>query len=44
MIDEISLVGVRMLDVINNKLKSIKHSQKKFFGGVDVIMIGEFYL
>ncbi len=44
MIDEISLVGVRMLDVINNKLKSIKHIQNKFFGGVDVIMIGDFYL
>jgi hypothetical protein len=33
-----------MLDVINNRLKSIKHIQNKFFGGVDVIMIGDFYL
>jgi hypothetical protein len=43
-IDEISLVGAKMLNVINNRLKSIKHIQKKFFGGVDVIMTSDFYL
>jgi len=42
-IDEISFVGVRMLNVINNRLGSIKHIQKKFFNGVDVIMISDFY-
>ncbi len=43
-IDEISLVGARMLDVINNRLKSIKSIQNKFFDGVDVIMTSDFYL
>jgi hypothetical protein len=41
--DEILLVGVRLFNVINNKLRSIKHIQNKFFGGVDVIMRGDFY-
>jgi hypothetical protein len=36
--DEISFVGVRMLNVINNRLGFIKHIQNKFFSGVDVIM------
>ncbi len=43
MIDEISLVGARMFNVINNRLSSIKHIQNNFFGGVDVIMISDFY-
>jgi hypothetical protein len=42
-IDEISLVGVKMFNVVNNMLRSIKHIQNNFFGGVDVIMIDEFY-
>ncbi len=42
-IDEISLVSARMINVMNNRLRSIKHIQKSFFGGVDVIMIGDFY-
>jgi len=42
-IDEISLVGVKMFNVVNNMLRSIKHIQNNFFGGVDVIMINEFY-
>jgi hypothetical protein len=42
-IDEISLVGSRMFNIINNKLRSIKHIQNKKFGGVDVIMTGDFY-
>jgi hypothetical protein len=36
--DEISFVGVRMFNVINNVLRSIKHIQNNFFVGVDVIM------
>jgi hypothetical protein len=28
---------------IDNKLRSIKHIQNKFFGGVDVIMTSDFY-
>jgi hypothetical protein len=43
MMAKISLVGVKMFNVINNRLKSIKHIQNNFFGGVDVIMIGDFY-
>ncbi len=43
MIDEISLVGVRMFNVINNRLRSIKQIQKNVFGCVDDIMIGDFY-
>jgi hypothetical protein len=43
MIDEISLVGVVMFNVIDNKLRSIKHNQHKFFGGVNVIMTSDFY-
>ncbi len=43
MIDEISLIGPRMFNVINNRLKSIKHIQNNFFNGVDVIMISDFY-
>jgi len=42
-INEILFVGVKMFNVINNRLKSIKHIQKYFFGGVDVIMISDFY-
>jgi hypothetical protein len=42
-IDEISLVGAKMFNVIDNRLRSIKHIQNKFFGGVDIIMIGDFY-
>jgi hypothetical protein len=43
MINEISLVGVRMFNVINNKLRSIKHIQNNIFGGVNVIMTCDFY-
>jgi hypothetical protein len=42
-IDEISLVGAIMFNVINNRLRSIKHIQNKIFGGVDVIMTSDFY-
>jgi len=37
MIFEISLVGARMLNVIDNRLRSIKHIQNKFFCGVDAL-------
>jgi hypothetical protein len=40
---EISLVGARMFNVINNRRRSIKHIQNDFFGRVDVIMISDFY-
>jgi hypothetical protein len=43
MINEISLVGGRMLNVIDNILRSIEHIQNKFFGGVDVFMTSDFY-
>jgi hypothetical protein len=42
-IDEISLVGVIMFNVINNRLRSIKHIQNNFFSGVDVIMKIDFF-
>ncbi len=32
-----------MFNVIDNRLRSIKHIQNIFFGGVNVIMIGDFY-
>ncbi len=41
-IDE-SFVGAKMFNVIDNRLKFIKHIHNKVFGGVDVIMIGKFY-
>jgi hypothetical protein len=42
-IEKISLVSVRMLNVIDNKLRSIKHNQNNFFGDVDVMMTSDFY-
>ncbi len=42
-IDEISLIGAKMFNVIDNRLRSMKHIQNTFFGGVNVIMIGDFY-
>jgi hypothetical protein len=41
--DEISLVGARMFNVINNRLSSIKHIQNKKVNGVNVIMTCDFY-
>ena len=32
-----------MLDAIDQRLRSIKHVQNKYFGGVDVIVCGDFY-
>ena len=42
-IDEISLVGARMLNAIDQRLRSIKHVQNNFFGGLDVIVTSDFY-
>jgi hypothetical protein len=42
-IDEISFVGAKMFNVIDNKPMSIKHIQNKLFNGVDVIMKGDFH-
>jgi len=40
-IDEISFVGARIFNVIDNKLRSIKHIQNNFVGGVDVLMTND---
>jgi hypothetical protein len=42
-INEVSLVGNKMLFFINNKLHIIKQVQYEFMGGLNVIMIGDFY-
>jgi hypothetical protein len=42
MIGEISLVGAKMFNFIDNRVRSI-NIQNKFVGGVNVIMIGVFY-
>jgi hypothetical protein len=44
MIDEISLIDARMINVIDNKLRFIKHIQNKICGGLELIMINDFYL
>lgn len=43
-IDEISLVGIKMLTFINNRLRVIKQVHSEFMGGFDIIMIGDYYL
>ena len=42
-IDEISLVGANMFDAIDQRLRSIKHVQNKYFGKIDVIICSDFY-
>jgi hypothetical protein len=42
-INEISLFGARIFNVIENRLRFIKHIWNKFFDGVDVIMTRDFY-
>jgi hypothetical protein len=42
-LDEVSLVGARMLNAIDQRLRSIKHIQNNFFGGLDAIVTGDFY-
>ncbi len=43
MINEISIIGVIMFNVIDNRLRFIKHIQFFFFDGVNVIMTDDFY-
>ena len=42
MIDEISMVGNKMLSLLNTRLQAIKGNHK-LFGGVSIIAIGDFY-
>jgi len=42
-IDEISFVGAKIFNVIDNKLRSIKHIQNNFFGGVDNLMTSDLW-
>jgi hypothetical protein len=42
-IDEIIIVNTRTLTFINHKLQVIKQAHNQFMGGIDVIMIGDFY-
>ncbi len=42
-IDEISLVGNKMLPFIYRKLHIIKQVHNEFMGGLNLIMIGDFY-
>jgi hypothetical protein len=42
-IDEASLIGIRFLYSINNRLRSIKHVPKKYFGNIDMIFYGDLY-
>jgi hypothetical protein len=42
-INEESLVGNRMISFINNKVHIIKQVHNEFMGGLNVIMIGDFY-
>jgi hypothetical protein len=43
LIYEISFVHVRMFNVIDHRLRSIKYSQNNFSNGLDIIMKGGFY-
>jgi len=42
-IDEISLVGSKMLSFIDRRLQTIKQNHNNFTGGLDVIMTNNFY-
>jgi hypothetical protein len=42
-IDEISLVGARMFNVVDQRLRSIKHIQNKYFGNIDLIISGDLH-
>jgi hypothetical protein len=43
LIDEASLVGSRFLFSIDNRLRSIKHVQTKYFGNIDMVFCGDLY-
>jgi hypothetical protein len=36
-------MGARMFNVINHRLRAIKHIQNEFSNGLNVIMLGDFY-
>jgi hypothetical protein len=42
-LDEISLIGKRILKFIDLQLRSIKRVSTKFLRNLDVIIIGDFY-
>ncbi len=42
-LDEISLIGKRILKFTDLRLRSIKHVHINVFGNLDVIIIGDFY-
>jgi hypothetical protein len=42
-IDEVSLIGNRILTFIYHRLHDIKQAHNEFMGGLDVNMIGDFY-
>ncbi len=42
-INEVLLIGNRMLTFIDHKLHDIKQAHNKFMGGLDVNTIGDFY-
>jgi hypothetical protein len=42
-IDEIYLVGIKMLSFIDCKIRVIQQIHKKFMGDFDVIMVDDFY-
>lgn len=42
-IDEVSMVGNKMLSLINECLQTIKGNQRQLFGGVSIILIGDLY-
>jgi hypothetical protein len=43
MIHEISLIDAKIINVINNRLRFIKHIQNKNCAGLELIMINDFY-
>ena len=42
-IDEISMVDKKLLAYINGRLKQIKGSRNKLFGGVSILAVGDFF-
>jgi ATP-dependent exoDNAse (exonuclease V) alpha subunit len=42
MIDEISMVGNKMMSLLNSRLQTIKGNHQ-LFGGISIIAIGDFY-
>jgi hypothetical protein len=42
-IDEISLVSIKMLNVTDNRLRSIQHNQNNFFVVFGIITTCDFY-